>query len=263
MTTLTITAADVGVTIARNGTLSGLRFLVADRGMYGHFTLADDAPPHAVSPWQIFNSDMLSMCTNSNGALQSPFGVCIEDATIRFGNLTVAACPHDAVFEVDVTTGALSAAEREATRNTNALDQLVAGTVFAEALKAQAQRRADDAILAAEAIRTWTPPPVAPVAPQPLPPVPDPVVAYVAARAASQVEAATVARVNAKDPTVFGPPLDAIKTGLEISARRQRAEAQAADEAAAAFYQRSEGRKVAREKVQDEATALLKEQGLL
>jgi hypothetical protein len=263
MTTVTITATDVGTTIAQNGTLSGLRFLVADRGMYDHFTLVDDAPPYAAAPKQLFNSDMLPMCTNANGALQSPFGVCIQNATINFGNLTVAACAHDAVFEVDCT-GALTREEAEKTRSAKALDRLVAGTVFAEALAAAAERRRDEAIIAAERIRaaSWLrePPPAAEAAAPPLPP--DPELIAAGQKAAQQVAAEATARAAAQGPTVVGRSSAEIETELLIAIQRRRASAATADEAAAKYYQAADARKTARANAQAEATVLLKEQGL-
>jgi hypothetical protein len=99
MTTITVTAADIGITIARNGVISALRFLVADRNMYQLFTLIDDAPPY-VLPKQLFNCDMLTFATSRN---------VFKDTSISFGNLTVAACPASSKFEVDCTGTVLAA----------------------------------------------------------------------------------------------------------------------------------------------------------
>jgi hypothetical protein len=233
MTTITITAADVGVTVARNGTLSGLRYLVADRGMYGHFTLVDDGAPFDAVPRQIFNSDMLDMCTNANGVLQSPFGVCIQEASISFGNLTVAACPHDAVFEVDCT-GALPLAEIE------------------EARKARDK--------AAELPPSPGPAPPRYVPPKDYkekpPPPPDPELVAANEEALRRWEAG-------KNAVIRGPSLEQIRTELLLAVQSRRAEAAAAEEAAATFYAAADARKAARAKAQAEATKLLKEQGLL
>jgi hypothetical protein len=93
MTTITITSALVGKTVAQNGVLSAIRYLVAGGEMHQKFTLVDDAAPYDAVPRQIYNSDLLNAGTNQNGTLQSPVGVLFEDASINFGNLTVAACP--------------------------------------------------------------------------------------------------------------------------------------------------------------------------
>jgi hypothetical protein len=77
------------------------------------------------------------------------------------------------------------------------------------------------------------------------------------------VEAAAAARAKAVGPTVFGPPLHAIKTELLISVQHQHAERAKIEEAAATYYQQAEARKAALAAEQAAATALLKEQGLL
>jgi hypothetical protein len=81
-------------------------------------------------------------------------------------------------------------------------------------------------------------------------------VAAANAEATRQIEAAAVARAAAKEPTVFGPPRDAVRDELLIGIARQRAEAAAADEAAAAYYAAAEARKAALAKSQAEATEL-------
>jgi hypothetical protein len=265
MTTIRITSADVGVTIAQNGVLSGLRFLVADRGQYAHFTIVDDAPPFDAVPRQIFNSDMLDMPTNKNGALQSPYGACIYNASIAFGNLTVLACQPDAVFEVD-TTGALTLAEIEAGRVSpdKGLNRYLAGTVFAQALQAEVQRRRDEAVIAAERVRAWSPPPQVYVVPPP-PPPPRPVWMIEADNQAEWLVAKDVAaRCAAKgQPTIVGPSLEAIKFELFSAGHRLAVEAEAGAVANEVLQQRVRARAAELAKSQAEATSLLREQGLL
>jgi hypothetical protein len=132
MTTLTITSADVGTTIAQNGVMSRIVFVTSSREVFSNFTLVDDAPPYDIVPRQLFNSDLLCALTNSNGVLQFPAGVQLE-GSVTFGNLTVAACPKNAVFEIDCT-GAVAAAEIEQQRQAR-------------------QRKSDAEIIMAERIR--------------------------------------------------------------------------------------------------------------
>jgi hypothetical protein len=200
MTTVTITSADVGITIARAGVLSALRYLVAGRGMFEWFTLVDDAPPFDVVPRQLFNSDMLTCVTNGNGTLRSPY-VCFEDASISFNNLTVAACPPSGVLEVDCT-----------------------GVLPLAALSLQRAVRAE---------RARMPPP-------PLPPTPPPRNGYweawrpalstpareqvrdPAREAAARIRTAELeARRTAIGPIVVGPSLVEIEDELRAATRRQ------------------------------------------
>jgi hypothetical protein len=93
MTTLTVTNADVGTTVARSGALSSVKFLIA--GEQGVFCLIDDA--YAIAhpsglgavPKQIFLSDCLGQSTNRNNILQAPYGILLSNVTIPFDNLTV------------------------------------------------------------------------------------------------------------------------------------------------------------------------------
>jgi hypothetical protein len=174
VTTIRVDHTWIGQTIALNGALSAIRFLVADRNRFRNVTIVDDAFPFDVVPKQIFNNDLLDAATNRNGTLQSPYGVLLMGG-VAFGNLTIAACPPDAVFECDATR-ALAAADIEAVSARKALDRFAAGTVHAETLKAQAQQRQDDTLIRAEFIRTGRglPPPPAFVEPPPPPPPPDP-----------------------------------------------------------------------------------------
>jgi hypothetical protein len=118
MTTVRIDDTMIGLKLATSpGTLTGLRYLVAGRAYGGPLTLTDDS---LVARWNgvprvLFSSDLLGMSTNKNGVLQAGYGVCIQGASISYGTLVVAACPQDAVFEVDVTS-ALSNAEIETQR---------------------------------------------------------------------------------------------------------------------------------------------------
>jgi hypothetical protein len=208
MTTVTITHADVGMTVAQNGVLSALRYLVADRATYQVFRLVDDAPPHDVVPKSLFCSDMLTQATNNNGALQSPFGVCIQNATIAFGNLTVAACPTDSVFAVDCT-GALAAPIPAASVPHS-------GHVAHLARQQAALVQAHAARVAAD--RDKTPPTsleLTPNAAKPEPPPPpDPELVAAEQRANELVAAERAARAAAKGPTIVGPPLEQVRTEL-------------------------------------------------
>jgi hypothetical protein len=215
------------VTIARNGALSALRFLVADRGMYQPFTLVDDAPPYVV-PEQLFNCDMLSFATNKGGALRSPF-VVFEDQSIAFGNLTVAACPAGSKFEVDCT-GALTWAEIEEARKTR-------------------DERAKLPPPLPPAPRTYVPPANYVEVP---PPQPDPEIVAAYEEARRQWEAQ-------KNWGVRGKSLAEIETGLIIAVRRQQEERRASEAAYAVLMEKA----LARDAAQAEATRLLKEQGLL
>jgi hypothetical protein len=244
MTTVTITSADVGVTIAQNGVLSQIRFMISSREVFSNLALVDDAPPFDAVPRQLFNSDLLCFLTNRNGALQFPAGVLL-DGKVAFGNLTVAACPRNAQFSIDCT-GAL--AQRVA--DNMALARLTAGTVFSEQLKARAQQRLDEQVIANERIRTWSPPPTVAVQP-PAPPLPRPIWMVEADREAEWLYAAQ------KDAAIKGPSLEQIKTETHIAARRRQAEAAANEEATAALYQRAETAKAALAKAQPEATVLL------
>jgi hypothetical protein len=211
MTTITITAADVGITVAQNGILSAIRFLAADRAMYQKFTLVDDS---LVVQWngvarQIYNSDMLDLATNRNGALQPPYGSAMV-GTVAFGNLTVAACPPNSKFEVDAT-GALPLAQIE-----------------------EARRLRDERNKLPPA-RPYVPSPVVEVAPPPPPPV-DPLAANALAEATRRVDAAAAARAVATEPTIIGPSVEEIKTQLLVFLQCQRAKAAAADADAAVYY---------------------------
>jgi hypothetical protein len=115
MTTIAIDDTMVGVTVAQNGILSAIRYLVAGGEMYAKFTIVDDASPYDTVPKQLFNSDLLDASTNLNGTLKSPFGVLLQNGNQAFGNLTIAACPKNATFELDAT-GALPLAQIEAQR---------------------------------------------------------------------------------------------------------------------------------------------------
>jgi hypothetical protein len=225
--------------------MTRLTFVMSSRQVYSNLTLVDDAPPFDVVPKQIFNSDLLNFPTNSNGMLQFPGG-CLLDTPVAYNNLTVDACPPNAKFFIECT-GALA-------QSVKAQDRFFAGTVFAEALKAQAQQRAEQAT-AAERIRAYVPAPVAPVEPPPPPPPRPQWMADADAAAARQVETAATTRAIGTGPTVVGPSLEAIKTELFIAGARQAAEAAAGERANAEMYERVAARKAA----QDHATALLKQ----
>jgi hypothetical protein len=226
MTTIRITAADVGLTLARDGVWSEFRFLVADRNMFRNITIVDDAPPFDVVPEQLFNCDMLSFATNKNGALPSPF-VVFEDASIAFGNLTIAACPADAVFEVDCT-GALTWAEIE------------------EARRLRAERAKLPPPLP-QAPPTYTPPENYVEVP---PPPPDPEIVAAHEEARRQWEAQ-------KNWAVRGKSLAEIETALLIAVRRQQEERRAGEIANALLQEKL----MARAAAQAEATRLLQEAG--
>jgi hypothetical protein len=95
----------VGITVAQNGVLSRIIFVTSSREVFSNFTIVDDAPPYDIVPKQLFNSDLLCALTNSNNMLQFPAGVQL-DGNVAFGNLTIAACPKNAVFTLEAT-GAL------------------------------------------------------------------------------------------------------------------------------------------------------------
>jgi hypothetical protein len=249
VSTLTITSASVGYTVAQNGTLSALRFLVADRGMYRVFTLVDDAPPY-ISPKQIFNSAMLGFATNQNGALASPF-VIFEGQSIAFGNLTVLACPQDSKFEVD-TTGAL-AAPIPAEPNWR-------HTVFGERLAADAERRRDEQIVAAERARTWTPPLPPPAIEQPPFAPPDAFEAAALRDAREAVAAEAEMRAKASGPTLRGLSLAERELEALIFARTRRAERRASEAHIAEFEAKAAERRRMETERQMQATALLKGQ---
>jgi hypothetical protein len=110
MTTITINSSSVGFTVAQNGVMSKLTFTAAGRGVGGAsfgevLMLVDDANLGATGfdtvGKVLFYSDML--CQASGAA----FGVCFEDQSIAFGNLTVQSCPSNATFEIEAT-GALA-----------------------------------------------------------------------------------------------------------------------------------------------------------
>jgi hypothetical protein len=253
MTTITITAADIGMTVAQNGVLSTLRYLVADRGMFQIFRLVDDAAPFHTVPRQLFNSDMLTQETNNNGALQSPYGVCFEDATIAFGNLTIAACPTDAVFSVDCT-GALAApipavsAPHDAYVAHLAEQRLNLTALHAERVRTGYNARPPTSLeLMAAAAITVTPPPP--------PPPPDPML--VAVEQEAQTRWGEHREWLAKHGGAVGPSLEQIRTELLVAAQHRRAEEAAAAAANAAADQRAEEIRAARAAAQAEATALL------
>jgi hypothetical protein len=162
------------------------------------------------------------------------------------------------VLECDAT-GALPAAAIAAAPD-KALDRLVGGTVFAASLREQAQRRADEAILAAEFIRAGrgVPPPSPAVEPPPPPPPPDPALLEAYRKAGELATAERAARAKARGATTVGRSQAEIETELVVAAQRQRAEAAAATEAAATLSQRAAALKAARAEAQAEATALLK-----
>jgi hypothetical protein len=257
MTTITITAADVGMTVAQNGVMSALRFLVADRAMYQHFIIVDDAVPYDAVPHQLFNSDMLTQGTNRNGFFGSPIGVCFEEASISFGNLTVAACPKDAVFEVDCT-GALATPVRVTPPPAD---------VYAAHL---AQQRAELTALHAERVRTGynARPPTSleltPHAAKAEPPkLPDPAMVAADEEGLRLFEAAQAARAQARGPTVVGQSLAEIQGNLRIAAweaQAEKAKAEAENAATLAMANRITEQRAA---AQAGATRLLKEQELL
>jgi hypothetical protein len=214
MTTITITSANVGQTLAQNGVLSALRFKVPTRAFARNFCLVDDAPPNDASPRQLFSSDMLAQPPNNNGALQSPYGNCFQDASIAFGNLTVQACPEGAVFEVDAT-GALRSAVT------------VVPSYPHEHLKLEMQRRinAEIACVAeARARRNAVPPTSVELTPHALPPSPlappDPSIINANKLADEQIVAERAARV-AKRETIVGNSHDQIASEALIAARRR------------------------------------------
>jgi hypothetical protein len=233
MTTLTVTGAQVGVTIARNGVISALRYLVADRGEYQRFSLVDDAPPFDTVPRQIYSSDCLDQGTNRNGFFQSPYGVLFEDQSIAFGNLTVLNCPPNSVFEVD-TTGALTLAEIE------------------EARRLRDQRNAF------------------PLAPLPPPPPEngylDPKVGGPGSGVTLKLSPAQIEEERRRGEAwlarrdgigVRGPSFEQLETERLIAERRRAAEEAAGAAANAEMYARVAAKKAALEKSQAEATALL------
>jgi hypothetical protein len=257
MTTLTVTSASVGMIVAQAGTLSQIRFLVGGREQYAKFILADVGAPYDTVAKQIYCSDMLSALTNGNGALAFPAGVILT-GSVTFGSLAVLNCPDTAVFEIDCD-GALSPPIPIPTS--------FAGTVHAERLKAEAQRRADDMIVAAERARTKGPATTSMdliraagvrVAP---PPEPEPPDAFRVAAMRDAYEAAaaeTAARTKAAGPVVIGPCLAARETEALIYAARMKAERRAAAEHVAEFEARAAERRRREAEAQAEATALLK-----
>jgi hypothetical protein len=217
--------------------------------------LVDDATPYDVVPKSLFCSDMLDMCTNQNGALQSPFGVCIQNATIAFGNLTVAACPTDSVFEVDCT-GALAAPIP------------AASAPHSEYVAHLAQQRADAQILHAERVRAGRDalPPTSleltPNAAKPEPPKPpDPAMVAADEEGLRQHQAAVAARARAKGPTIIGQPLAEIQDNLRIAARKAQAEKARIEAENAAMQAVADRISEQRATAQRQAAALLKAAG--
>jgi hypothetical protein len=243
VTTITITAASVGLTVAQNGALSALRCRIADREPYRVFTLVDDAPPHDAVPWQLFNSDMLGFRTNDDGAVPDPYGCLFFDQAIAFSNLTVAACPKDSVFEADCT-GALATPIPAVMSWSH--------TAHGERLKAEAQRREDEAIVRDEAIRTGRPlgPPPAYVPPadyvEDPGPGPDPETLAINEEA-QRIWAAQ------QGALIRGRSLAEIRTELEIAAqRRKQAAALAAEQYEA---QTAAANRIAAERAEAQAQA--------
>jgi hypothetical protein len=239
MTTIRIDDTMIGLTIARSGVAKAGRFLVASRAVFQNLTLVDDGGPFAppnVSK-QIINDDLLTQVTNKNGLLKSPF-VMFEDASIGFNNLTVKACPKDAVFEID-TTGALAWAEVE-----------------------------DQRIARDKAARLPPPPPyvapiVAAVEPPPPPPARPKWMVDADAEAARLIEQAATARAKAQGPVVLGPSMDAIRAELFIAGHQRQVEMEARQQENAAMFARAAAIKAQRAAEQEHATALLREQGYL
>jgi hypothetical protein len=232
MTTITVTDADQGITIAQNGTLSAIRYLVSGGEMYAKFIIADDSSSYVV-PKQIYCSDCLDRGTNRNGFFQSPYGVLFEDQSIAFGNLTVLNCPRNSKFEIDCT-GALPLAAIE------------------EARRLRDQRAA------------FPPPP-------PPPPEPEngywssqwcgPGSGVTPTLTPQQIEAEAriveAWRRRRDSQGVRGPSPEERETERLISERRRAAEERAGVEANAATEAKAEAITAARAKGQAEATALL------
>jgi hypothetical protein len=114
MTTLTITDADVGIPIARQGVLTKLVHVVAGRVPYQKLILvdADYTPVNK----QLWCSDMLNQATAWQGAVPANMiGTCFQNASIAFGTLFVEAVPDGGQYDVDCS-GSLTAAEIEVER---------------------------------------------------------------------------------------------------------------------------------------------------
>jgi hypothetical protein len=248
MTTITITSATTGLAIAQNGVLSVLRYKVASR-QGGNFCLVDDAPPYDAVPRQIFNSDMLTQPTDDSGVLLAPYGVCFEDASIAFGNLTVAACPANATFTVDCT-GALTtpvtvvhAYPSEAAKfESDRLSQLALD--HARRVVADRDKKPPTSIELMQAAGQKVEPP-------PPPPPPDPLIAEANRRADEAVEAQRAQRIASRETTV-GPSRDQIASEWLVVLRHQAQQAAEDEERYAQLQMKMQAMRDAHERRQTE-----------
>jgi hypothetical protein len=240
--TIVITAADVGTTIAIGpAAMTELRFLLSGVAMFERFVLVDDAPPWDVVPKQLFASDLLDAYTNKNNFLQSPYGVLMR-GNFGFGRLFAASVPTNSKFEVDVTSGALSAVEIEE------------------------QRRLRDERRRLPAAVTTPDPPGSillmnrlgiVVLPEPPPPGPDPELVVASRRAAEMVAAERAARASATGPMIVGPCQAEIEFGLVLAVRQQQAERLRSEE----YFKGVAERQARFDMGQVQATELLKRAG--
>jgi hypothetical protein len=202
MTTITIDDTMIGLTIARAGATSKLAITSAGNGVGGAsfnqtLTLVDDAPPFDTVPKTLFNSDMLAQAVGGDTR-----GVCFQNQSIAFGNLTIKSVPSNAVFSIEAT-GAVALDELEAQRA-----ELARRTAMPRALPYVPARTSTELTPHAA--------PAAPLVP------PNKALIAADAEGARIIAAEHAARATAKGPTIVGEPLMAVQDQLRAAAQRQR-----------------------------------------
>jgi hypothetical protein len=216
----TIDDTMIGLTLFRNGVMSKLTFTSSGRGVGGAsfneaLCLIDDAAVDATGinavPRQLFNSDLLTQPAGSDGR-----GVCLQNQSIAFGNLTVRSVPSSAVFSIDAT-GAVTATDLEARR--------------AELKRKRALPAAQPYVPAKTSLELT---PHAEPAVPPAPPDLELIAALETAR--RQVAAERAAQQAATAPTTYGRTQMEIENELVFAIQQQRAASAAADADAEVFY---------------------------
>jgi hypothetical protein len=103
MSTLTVTAADRGRTLARNGTLTAVRFKTPPTEYRGLFQLVDrympEWAPGSPPPKQICAIDL---GTNSRPPANTNYSNELMSSSVPFIELILAQIPNGASFEIDI-----------------------------------------------------------------------------------------------------------------------------------------------------------------